>query len=47
MGKNMQISLQKSKSVSVRPKNEKKIIAISIFVKEIGHKNYEILGDFW
>ena len=46
MGKNMQISSQKSKSVSLRPKNEKKIIAISFFVKEICHKNNEILGDF-
>ena len=41
----MKISSQKSKSVSLRPKNEK-IIAITFFVKEICHKNYEILGDF-
>ena len=34
-GKNMQISSQKSKSVSLRPINEKKIIAISFFVREI------------
>ena len=35
MGKNMQISSQRSISVSIRPKNEKKIIAISFFVREI------------
>ena len=46
MGKNMQISSQKSKSVLLRPKNEKKIIAISFFVTEICNKNYEILGNF-
>ena len=34
-GKNMQMSSQKIKSVSSRPKNEKKIIAISFFVAEI------------
>ena len=34
-GKNMQISSQRSKSVSLRPKNEKKIIVISFFVREI------------
>ena len=31
----MQISSQKSKSVSLRPKNEKKITTISFFVTEI------------
>ena len=31
----MQISSQKSKSVSLRPKNEKKIITVSFFVREI------------
>ena len=35
MGKNMQISSQKSKSVLLRPKNENKIIAISFYDKEM------------
>ena len=46
MGKNMQMSFQKIKSVLSRPKIDKKIIAISFFVTEICQKNYEILGDF-